>query len=85
MYAIYIVFVTLFVIIRHYLRLNRVKQIEDYQTRKQEDDHEFSKPMARYADDKDLDALLKSKERDGDPMLEYLRSKQTSKESGKAG
>lgn len=62
-----------------------VKQIEDYKTRKQEEDHEFSKPMARYADDSDLDALLKSKDRDGDPMLEYLRSKQSSKESGKPG
>lgn len=62
-----------------------VKQIEDYKTRKQEEDHEFSKPLARYADDNDLDALLRSKDRDGDPMLEYLRSKQASKESGKPG
>lgn len=62
-----------------------MKQVEDYKTRKQEEDHEFSKPVARYADDSDLDALLRSKERDGDPMLEYLRSKQSTKESGKPG
>jgi pre-mRNA-splicing factor CWC26 len=30
------------------------------------------KPLARYRDDQDLDALLKQKERDDDPMLKYL-------------
>lgn len=35
----------------------------------------MSKPLARYADDKDLDDMLKNKEWDGDPMLEYIRKK----------
>jgi len=29
-------------------------------------------PFARYTDDQDLENLLKSKIRDGDPMLEYI-------------
>lgn len=57
--------------------------MEDYQARLQQDLHETSKPVARYADDKDLDNLLRHQERDGDPMLEYLRSKEQSKEVGK--
>jgi hypothetical protein len=39
--------------------------------------HEMSKPLARYADDKDLDERLRNQEREGDPMLEYIRSKKT--------
>lgn len=35
----------------------------------------MSKPLARYADDKDLDSYLKEQDREGDPMLEYLRNK----------
>lgn len=36
----------------------------------------MSKPLARYADDKDLDDFLKAQEREGDPMLEYIKNKQ---------
>lgn len=32
----------------------------------------MQKPLARYKDDQDLENLLKSKIRDGDPMLEYI-------------
>lgn len=32
----------------------------------------MQKPLARYKDDQDLENLLKSKVRDGDPMLEYI-------------
>jgi pre-mRNA-splicing factor CWC26 len=39
--------------------------------------HEISKPLARYADDKDLEQHLRNQEREGDPMLEYIRSKKT--------
>ena len=39
------------------------------------DVYEADKPLARYKDDKDLENLLKKQERDDDPMLEYLRSK----------
>ncbi|XP_053681435.1 BUD13 homolog [Anopheles nili] len=61
-----------------------VKQVEDYTARLQEAAHEMQKPLARYADDKDLDEYLKQQERAGDPMLEYLRNKRK-EENKKAG
>ena len=42
--------------------------------------HEMSKPLARYADDEDLDAQLKDREREGDPMLAFLAKKKAKKE-----
>lgn len=42
----------------------------------------MSKPLARYKDDKDLDEMLKNQERDGDPMLEYIKRKKKKTESG---
>lgn len=57
----------------------RLKQVEDYRSRLEDDLHETNKPLARYSDDKDLEELLKRQERDGDPMLNYIRNK---KESG---
>lgn len=60
-----------------------VKQVEDYQTRLQDAAHEINKPLARYSDDQDLDNLLKQQARDGDPMLEYLRNKEQTKDAGK--
>ena len=38
--------------------------------------HEMSKPMARYRDDTDLDSMLKDKDREGDPMLAFMKKKQ---------
>ncbi|CAF0792588.1 unnamed protein product [Brachionus calyciflorus] len=35
--------------------------------------HESEKPLARFADDRDLDVLLKNQEREDDPMLAYMR------------
>uniref|UniRef100_A0A499FV15 BUD13 homolog n=1 Tax=Anopheles farauti TaxID=69004 RepID=A0A499FV15_9DIPT len=61
-----------------------VKQVEDYNAQLQEAAREMEKPLARYADDKDLDEYLKQQERDGDPMLEYLRSKRK-EENKRAG
>lgn len=52
--------------------------MEDYRSRLQDDLHETSKPLARYSDDKDLEDLLKKQERDGDPMLAYIRNKKDS-------
>ncbi|KAF0757593.1 BUD13 [Aphis craccivora] len=49
-----------------------VKQVKDAQEQYESDLHEMQKPLARYADDQDLENLLKSKIRDGDPMLEYI-------------
>ncbi|GAB0088708.1 hypothetical protein DMENIID0001_031720 [Sergentomyia squamirostris] len=56
-----------------------VKQVEDYRKKMDEESHEMSKPLARYSDDADLDNYLKQQEREGDPMLEYIRQKEREK------
>ncbi|XP_058838364.1 BUD13 homolog isoform X1 [Topomyia yanbarensis] len=56
-----------------------VKQVEEYKAQLEEAAHEINKPLARYADDKDLDEHLKKQERIGDPMLDYIRSKKKEK------
>lgn len=56
-----------------------VKQVEDHQRRREEEQHEMSKPVARHAGDKDLEDYLKNQERDGDPMLAYMREKEREK------
>lgn len=53
-----------------------LKQVEDAEERLADTLKEMSKPLARYADDEDLDNFLKAQEREGDPMLEYIRNKQ---------
>lgn len=57
-----------------------LKQIEEFKERVAEEMHEQSKPLARYANDADLDDYLKQQYRDGDPMADYFQSK--SKEKG---
>lgn len=61
-----------------------VKQREEMEKRRQEFIHEASKPLARAADDADLEEHLKDQERIDDPMLEYMRSKKKKRER-KAG
>ncbi len=56
--------------------------MEDYRSRLEGDLHEINKPLARYSDDKDLEDLLKQQERDGDPMLNYIRNKKESATDG---
>ena len=46
--------------------------------------HEVDKPLARYRDDKDLEMMLKEKEREDDPMLAYMKQKKK-KQDIKAG
>lgn len=59
-----------------YTRWGRgLKQIEDANDKIAEELKEMSKPLARYADDEDLDKYLKEQEREGDPMLAYIRKK----------
>ena len=36
----------------------------------------MSKPLARYADDKDLDEELRKQDREGDVMLDYIKKKE---------
>lgn len=49
--------------------------------------YEMSKPLARYRDDEDLERLQREQEREGDPMLVYLRKKKAKQRAreGKKG
>ena len=40
----------------------------------------MSKPFARYEDDEDRDKILREKEIQGDPMLDYIRKRKAKKE-----
>ncbi|XP_055853509.1 BUD13 homolog [Episyrphus balteatus] len=67
-----------------YSRWNKgVKQIEAFQAKISDDQYESSKPLARYSNDADLDEMLKQKEREDDPMLEYIRSKKKDQQLAK--
>ena len=44
-----------------------------------DDLHEMSKPLARYKDDEDLENMLKARDREDDPMLEYIKKKKAKK------
>ncbi|XP_026324551.1 BUD13 homolog [Hyposmocoma kahamanoa] len=52
-----------------------LKQLQDEESRMQDFIHESAKPLARHRDDRDLENRLKDIERDGDPMLKYIRDK----------
>ncbi|KPJ16344.1 BUD13-like [Papilio machaon] len=59
-----------------YKRWNKgIKQVEAQEAKIQEYMHEASKPLARHRDDRDLEDTLKRVEREGDPMLRYIREK----------
>ena len=53
----------------------RVAQTKAAKERLDDYVHETNKPLARYKDDKDLDAMLKDQDRDDDPMLAYMQKK----------
>ncbi|CAG9821844.1 unnamed protein product [Phaedon cochleariae] len=57
-----------------------LKQVQDTNEKNEDMLHEMSKPLARYADDEDLEKFLKEQERDGDPMLAYIRKKKKKKQ-----
>lgn len=57
-----------------------LKQLEDQRTRHAEMTHEAAKPVARYANDEDLDRHLREQEHADDPMLEYMRKKRKNRE-----
>ena len=61
-----------------------VAQGDLYQQRLKDDLHEMEKPLARYKDDKDLDVLLRERDRAGDPMLAFItKAKDKQKRPGK--
>lgn len=47
----------------------------------------MSKPLARYQDDKDLDSMLRDRDRAGDPMLAFMQKKRVKQDatSGRKG
>lgn len=51
--------------------------MEDAEERMADMMKEMNKPLARYRDDKDLDDYLKAQDREGDPMLDYVKRKQS--------
>lgn len=57
-----------------------LKQLEDQRTRHADMAHEAAKPVARYANDEDLDRHLREQEHADDPMLEYMRKKRKNQE-----
>ncbi|XP_044745996.1 BUD13 homolog [Coccinella septempunctata] len=57
-----------------------LKQVEDATKKREEELVEFNKPLARYANDEDLEKYLKEQEREGDPMLAYIRKKKKKKD-----
>lgn len=59
-----------------------LKQIEEYKSRVATETHEMNKPVARYANDEDLDEYLRTQCRDGDPMAEHFRKKRNEAQSG---
>ncbi|XP_006824285.1 BUD13 homolog, partial [Saccoglossus kowalevskii] len=61
-----------------------VVQSKERQSTVEENLYEMSKPLARFKDDVDLDAMLKEKDRDEDPMLAFVKKKRA-KQALKAG
>ncbi|GBP62687.1 BUD13 homolog [Eumeta japonica] len=59
-----------------------LKQVEDQERRIKEYMEEANKPFARHKDDSALEGVLRAAERDGDPMLEYMRDKKTKENKG---
>lgn len=58
-----------------------IVQAEQAKKKLEEDLYEMSKPLARYADDDDLDKFLREQERSEDPMFEYFQRKKMKKEA----
>lgn len=59
--------------------------MEDREEKLKNDLYEINKPLARYADDADLDKQLREQEREGDPMLKYIKQKQIKEGKRKPG
>ncbi|XP_077261795.1 uncharacterized protein LOC143897214 [Temnothorax americanus] len=53
-----------------------LKQVVDREEKLKNDLYEMNKPLARYADDEDLEKQLRERMREFDPMEEYLKQKQ---------
>ncbi|KAK2165363.1 hypothetical protein LSH36_51g01011 [Paralvinella palmiformis] len=60
-----------------------LKQAQIQQQALEEVMHEMDKPLTRNRDDADLDAHLKAQEREGDPMLAFIKKKKSNKDAKK--
>lgn len=58
-----------------------IVQAEQAKKKLEDDLYEMSKPLARYADDDDLDKFLREQERSEDPMFDYFKRKKMKKEA----
>lgn len=61
---------------------SRLKQQEEQDKNVAGALHEMSKPLARYKDDQDMDAELREQDREGDPMLAFIKKKKKKGASG---
>lgn len=68
-----------------FMSYSSLKQVEDREKKLKDDLYEMHKPLARYADDADLDKELREQEREGDPMLKYIKQKQIKEGKRKPG
>ena len=50
-------------------------QVKSAQEKLKDDMYEMTKPLARSREDQDLERLLKERDREGDPMLVFLKKK----------
>ena len=73
----------LIVTVRYIVVLLRVATLKNAEEKLQDDLYEMSKPLARYADDEDLERMLKAREREGDPMLKFIKKKPKLTPTGK--
>ena len=60
-------------------------QVKSVQEKLKDDMYEMTKPLARSREDQDLERLLKERDRDGDPMLAFIKKKRKRELSGKKG
>ena len=51
-------------------------QVKSAQEKLEDELYEMTKPLARSREDEDLERLLKGREREGDPMLAFIKKKQ---------
>ncbi|XP_792607.3 BUD13 homolog [Strongylocentrotus purpuratus] len=54
-----------------------VAQVKNQKSSIEDTMREMAKPLARYKDDQDLDQMLKEQDRAGDPMLAFLKKKES--------
>ena len=62
-----------------------VAQTKSMAEKIEDEEYEMSKPLARFADDEDLEKMLKERLRDGDPMLMFTKKTKSLSTNKKQG